>query len=141
MNAIQAPSIAGASQLELIKFEVNYAAYTERIEDVNSNKPLSQRIKAASVRRCMKPRLFHSLCILDQINGAYTAEDATDESVKAWFDPCLAALVCDLSDRTEEALATVKFRPMPRDPSSAAENLVLKSISALDEYKASSIIT
>ncbi|KAI0565234.1 hypothetical protein FGB62_20g20 [Gracilaria domingensis] len=140
VNTIQAPTLEGATQPELLKFEVEFAAHCERVQDVNSGRLASQRIKAATIRQCMKPRLLQSLCILGRIENASSVEQATDDAVQAWFDSRLASTICDLSDRVKEALSTVKFKSSPRHPSGATENLVFDTIAALDEYNASSII-
>lgn len=86
VNTIEAPKLAGASQPELIKIEVDYSAYVECVEDVNSGKKSSPRIKPASILQCMKPRLLRSLCMLGRIDGASSSDDATDESFKVWLN-------------------------------------------------------
>lgn len=88
----------------------------------------------------MEPRVLHSLFILGQIEGAATSEQATDEAVKAWFDARLSCTISNLSDRVEEALSSVKYKHMQRDPSRAGKNLILETIPALYDYNASSII-
>lgn len=140
LNTIKAPCLEGVSQSELIKFEVDYSAYKDCIEDVNYGKPPSQRLKPSSICQCMKPRTIHSLWILGRIDGASSAKEVTDDSIKSWFKYCISLAIFDLSDRVEEDLFTIKFKPMPPDLSGAPENLMLEEIYVLDEFNASSII-
>lgn len=56
-----------------------------------------------------------------------------DEAVKEWFDARLPSTIYDLNNHVEDAMTTLKYSPMPGDPSGAAKNLVPETIAVLDD--------
>lgn len=73
-----------AFQPQLIKFRVHYAAYKKQIEYLNSGRPQSQKIKAASIRHCLQSRLLHIPRILGLTGSIGRSVEATDDAVTAW---------------------------------------------------------
>lgn len=114
---MEALALEIASQSGLIKVEVENAAYKEQIEDVNSGRPQSQRVKAASIFQCLKPRLLHNHCLVGRIKNARATEQAKYEAIKSQFDTRLASNIANLSDLVGEVLAKVKHNHMHRNPS------------------------
>lgn len=141
VNTIQAPILENTSQPALIEFETKYSAYKDRVQQINDHRSVTQRIKEASIRQCIKPKILHSLCILGFIEGATTAEQATDASVLKWFDECLKSNEKDLNSRVDTALKKVKFEFDNEDPAGSATHFVVEVVAALDEQNASSIVT
>ena len=86
VSTVTAPTLKSVKQTDLIQFETEYMAYKEKIADINRTQGYDHEVAPASIRNCVDPMLLHSLCILRQIGGATTVEEATDAAVKNWFE-------------------------------------------------------
>lgn len=141
IQTINAPVLSSPAQPDLIRFEVEYAAYIQRINDANSTKSASNKIRAASIRQCMAPSLLQSLCMIGRVENADRPEDATDENVKKWFEGKLESKPIDLNERVEVSVSSVQFKQCKTDPSGAVERFISDLITALDRNNASSILS
>lgn len=130
----------GVTQPELIQFEVEYKVYEEQVSEVNRSRDASRRIKPSSIRNCCEPLLLQSLCILGQIEGATTLEEATDASVKKWLDERLASAPQDIAERVRSAVNSVQYCQCKEDPAGACLKFVLDVVAALDRNNASEVI-
>ncbi len=88
---ISAPSLKNVTQPGLIKLEIEYTVYKEKISEVNRARKASRQVSPASIRNCIEPVLLQRLCILGQIEGAESVEEATNEKVQKWFDDRIAS--------------------------------------------------
>lgn len=137
---IKAPVIKKLTQPSLIQFETEYSKYVRKVDDVNSNRPDDDQIEVASIRDCMDGKLLHALCIMGEIEGADTVEQATPQMVKVWFDNQIATSPRDMVSRIKAAVASVKYRQCPEDPSGAALTFCADLVMALDKHNVSDII-
>ena len=140
INTIQAPELAETTQPSLIEFETKYTAYKDRVGLLNSTRSEGQRLPHASIRQCIKPEILHSMCILGYIEGASSAEEATDESVQLWFENQMRETGKDLIDRVDQAIAGVKFRFVEGDPKGSAQFFIISIVAQLDKMNASSVV-
>lgn len=141
VSTLTAPVLSSVTQPCLIQFETEYAAYKERVNDINRSRDEDQKIKPASIRNCIEPMMLHSLCIIGQVPGATSVEQATDENVKAWFENRLRCAPRDLAERVRSAVHSIKYEQCKEDPSGAALSFVLDVVKALDRNNASEVIT
>eukprot|EP00171_Calliarthron_tuberculosum_P002633 IDg2633t1 len=141
VSTIQAPALKPVTQPSLIQFETEYAAYKVQVADINRNRDEVNQITAASIKNCLEPMMLHSLCILGQIPGASSVEQATDNNVKAWFETRLRSAPRDLTERVRSAVHSVKFIQCKEDPAGAALSFVLDAVKALDRNNASEVVT
>lgn len=74
------------TQPSLIQFEVEYAAYKDKFDEVNAGCSGSNVQPQKYVRQCLKPDLLHSSRMIGAIEGASTVEEASDTVVKTWFE-------------------------------------------------------
>jgi len=137
---VVAPTLKGVRQSDLIKFEIEYDAYKERVADVNRSRDASRRIQPASIRHCIDASLLHSLCILGQIDSATQLSEATDVNVKKWFEDRLQTSPEDLTERVRSALDSVQYSVDRKDPSGAALAFVVNVVTALDKNNASEVV-
>lgn len=140
VSTINPPMLSSIKQPSLIKFEVDYVAYKDKVADVNRTRNEEEQLIPASIRQCVKPELLQSLCIIGEIIGATTVEEATDENVKEWFDARLTAAPKDISERVRSAIDSVTYKQCKQDPSGAAMEFVLNIITALDKNNASEVV-
>jgi len=76
VSTINAPRLISVRQPELIKFEVEYASYKEKVADINSSRHEDDQITPASVKNCIKSEVLHSLCIaVSSVNYAVCEKD------------------------------------------------------------------
>lgn len=108
VSTLNAPVLKDVTQPDLIRFDVEYTAYKEKVSDLNRTRDASRHIITATIRQCLDPTLLRSLCLLGQIDGASNAGDSTDASVETWFDTRVQAAPEDLTERVRSALETVK---------------------------------
>lgn len=141
VNTIEPPMLSGTSQAQLIEFEIRYSAYSERITFINNGRPTNQKVKPATIRQCMKPKLLHSLCILGRIPDTSKSEEATDASVSEWFNSRLNSNSKSLSDRVQDSIQSVQYKLDNEEPENTSEPYVLNVITALDERNASEVIS
>ena len=140
VNTIDPPKLSDVKQSAIIKFEVEYVAYKERVENVNRTRPTNGRISAASVRQCIDPFLLNSLCILGEIENASNLEEATDAAVRNWFDARLSSAPVDMTERIRSALESVVYKTDRKDPAGGVLSFIINVVSALDKNNASEII-
>ena len=110
------------------------------IRDVNSGRPTGEKLVGAIVRQCIKPELLQALCILKEMTGASSAEEAIDESVDDWFAAQLAAEPKDISERIKSAIDSVRFEHCRADPSGAIISYEIGIVRARDENNASDTV-
>lgn len=137
---VSAPLLKGVTQAELIKFDLEYDAYKDKVADINRSRDSARRITPATMKHCIDPVLLQSLCLLGQIENAENASQATDAKVKHWFDARLQIAPEDLTERVRSALDYVQYKQERRDPSGAALRFVVDVVSALDQNNASEVL-
>lgn len=140
VSRISAPELDSVTQPNLIKFGTEYTAYQENVEDVSISRDEASRILPATIRQCLKAKLLKSLCIIREIDGTTTMDQATDESVNAWFDERISAEPEHIAERVRSAVDFVKFVKCDTDPAGAAMEFVLKVIASLDKNNASHVV-
>lgn len=79
VNTMHDQHLAKTAHPKLLRFDTNYLAYVEGVEDISAVRPANQIIKAASI---LNPKFLHSLCILNLMKGASKGEEATEEPMK-----------------------------------------------------------
>lgn len=141
LNTIRAPQLTSITQPNLIRFEVEYAAYKEQVTDINRTRSASNQILPAPIRQYLKPELLHSLCILGVIEDASTMEEASDGNVQKWFDSRLSESTRDAAERVRTAVDSVPFRQCREDPGGAVMEYVVNVITALDKANASDAVS
>lgn len=140
VSKITAPVLKSSKQQSLIEFETEYQAYKSKIADVNRTCSTSTRMAVATIKQCLDPTFLHSLCMMGRIEGATTAEEATDQGVQKWFDELLAKNPKDISERIRSAINSVKFSASNKDPQGAVSDYILSIVAALDQHNAYSIL-
>ena len=138
---IDPPSLLGVTQPDLIKFETEYSAYKEKVENVNLGRAAGNKLPIATIRDCIDGTTLQALCILGKITGASTLEQATADKVEAWFTAAHTATPLDLSERVQSALASVTFKNVKADPAGAAFTFCLEVVKSLDKNNASDILS
>ena len=78
------PRLKLVDQPALIKFETEYAAYEDRVDDVNKNR--TEEIHTATIKDCINPATLYALCEISEIPNAKKLEDAMSDRFKSWFD-------------------------------------------------------
>ena len=140
ISALAAPVLEDVTQPDLIKFEVDYSSYKEKVADLNGTRDTSRQIIATTIRQCLDPLLLQSLCLLGQIESATNATEATDEKVKSCFDARLVSAPAYLTERARCALEFVKYQVNKQYPSGEALRFIVKIVTALDRNNASEAI-
>lgn len=121
-----APTLRSVTQPAVIKLEIEYRQYEEKISEMDRSSDSTGRIKAASTRSFVDPALVQSLCILGKTSRISTFEEAVDLKVKEWLDRRLAALPADLTGRVCSIADSAHYEQCPTDPAGAALSSVLK---------------
>ena len=137
---IKPPTLHGVTQPDLIKFETEYTAYKEKLQNVNNGREDGNKLPTATIRDCIDGPTLQALCIMGKISGAQTMEQATPEKVEDWFTAAHTAAPRDLSERIHSALSAVKYKDCQADPAGAALTFCLDAIKALDKNNASEIM-
>eukprot|EP00171_Calliarthron_tuberculosum_P004521 IDg4521t1 len=127
VSTISAPVLKSVTHSALIQFQTDYKAYTEKVADINRNRNEDNKIEAASIRNCFEPILLSSLCLLGQIEGASTAEAASDADCQE--DPAGAALTFIIN--TVKALKRNNASDVIKEPEKC-KSLIGKLIHKLD---------
>jgi len=140
VNVIQPPTLKELTQPKMIEFETEYAKYLRKITDINADRPDDDKVKPASIRDCMDAKDVHGLCIIGDIQGATTVEEATDEAIKEWFEASIGKNIRALSARIKSALSSVKYTQKPEDPGGAVLMFCIDFIKALDMQNCSDIL-
>lgn len=140
LATLVAPELKEVTQPELIAFETEYMAYKENVIDINRSRDASRKITAASIKNCIEPILMQSLCILSEIIGAKSIEDATDASVYTWLDLSVSTAPRDKAERIRSALEAVKFAQCQKYPAGAVLTFVLDTIQELYKNNASEVV-
>ena len=140
VSVIKPPRLTSVLLPDLIKFETAYAQYVREVNDVNATRNNDNQLRITSIRSCIESRVLQSLCMLGEIDGAATIEDATDENVKAWFDSALAETPRTVLARLKSAISALKYEQCDEDPAGAAQQFCLSAVAALDEQNISAII-
>ena len=140
VSIIKPPKLRTVLLPDLIKFETAYAQYVREVEDVNATRSEDNQLRITSIRSCIESRVLQSLCMLGEIEGASTIEEANDENVKAWFDTALAETPRTVLARLKSAVATLKYEQCDEDPAGAAQQFCLSAVAALDEQNISAIL-
>ena len=134
---IKPPNLQGVTQPDLIKFETEYSDYKEKVGNLNNGRDEDNQLPVATIRDCMQGPTLKALCIMGEIPGASTLEQATASNVETWFQ---AAAPRDLSERIHSAVSSVKYKQCKDDPAGAALTFCLDAVKALDKNNASAIM-
>ena len=137
---VSPPVLKLVDQPALIKFETEYSVYKSKVEDVNKDRDVDSKIKLASIKDCIDPSTLHALCIMGEISGAESVDEATDDDVQAWFDKASTVSPKDLSERIDAALDSVSYAENREDPAGGVTNFIVKVITALDRNNASDVL-
>lgn len=78
--------------------------------------------------------------MIDEIEGASTAEEASDTVVQIWFECRLTADPKDTAENGRKAIDSVKYKQWPQALTGAVMEFVLKIGSALDRPNSSETI-
>ena len=135
------PTLNLVDQPSLIKFETVYAAYKNKVEDVNKDRTEENKIHLATVKDCLDSTTLHALCVMGEIPNADRVKDATAENVQNWFETASNLAPKDLSERVDSALLSVKFKANQEDPAGGVTNFIVKVITALDQNNASEVLS
>ena len=125
-------------QPALIKFETEYAAYKNRVDDVNKDR--TEEIHKATIKDCMDPATLDALCVRVEIPNAEKVEDATSDAVQSWFDTASSLAPKDFSERIDSALQSVVYEENKEDPAGGVTNFIVKLITVLDQNNASELL-
>lgn len=77
---------------------------------MNRFRDWTRRVSSASIRNYVDLTLLQSLCILGQIEGLSTFEQASDHSVGRWLDGRLALAPYDMAERVRYAIDSVTYQ-------------------------------
>ena len=77
------PTLRLVDQPSLIKFVTEYAAYKNKVEDVNKDRTDATKVHLATIKDCLESATLHALCVMGEIENADKVEDATVEAVKS----------------------------------------------------------
>lgn len=139
VSTLNTSYVGDTAQPSLIKFEGEYTGYLERVEDGNRSRASANRMKLASIRLFICPKLLQSLCNLGKINGAETVKEVSDDNVKEWFQ-CRSNMAPEnMAERIRSAIDNVKYVALSDDPGKAAMRFVLSVTELLDSNNASDI--
>ena len=129
------PTLKLVDQQALIKFETEYAAYKNRVDD--GNKDLTEKIHASTIKDCMDPATLHALYVMGEISKAEKVEDAKSEAVQRWFETASSLAPKDLSQCIDSAIQSVVYEENKEDPAGGVTNFIVKVITVLDQNNAS----
>ena len=79
---IKAPLLKLVDQPALIKFNIEYSAYKVKVGNVNAEREEDKRISLATIKDCIEPSVLNALCILGEIQGAKSGEEASADNVQ-----------------------------------------------------------
>lgn len=134
---LKPPSLEAIDQPSLIRFETSYSAYIAKIEDVNKDRSNDEQILPASIKDCFNANTLHTLCILGEIEGATSVDEATIDAVQKWFDTASTLSTNDLSERVDATVKGLVYTSNKEDPSGGVYNFIIDVIRALDRNNAS----
>ena len=132
------PTLKLVDQPALVKFETEYAAYKNRVYDVNKDR--TEEIHTATIKDSMDPATLHALCVMGEIPNAEKVEDATSYTVQSWFDTASSLAPKDLSERIESALQSVVYEESKEEPTGGVTKFIVKVITVLDQNNASEVL-
>ena len=139
VSFIQPPKISKLTQPDHIEFETKYSMYSRKVSEVIKKRSSDSQIKMASIRDCMDDNLLQALCIMGEIEGASSVEEATTEEVKDWFDAQLANLSRGIGTRLRTAVNFVRYKLCNEDPAGVALTFCVDAVRALDQQNASDV--
>lgn len=87
VSLLTAPALKDVTQPDLIKFDVEFTSYQDKVLDLNLDRDTSRQITSASIRQWQGPLLLQSICRLEKIEGASNATAATNDIVKSSLMP------------------------------------------------------
>lgn len=140
VSVIQPPSLKQVDQPSLIKFETEFSAYRNKVDGVNSDRDEENKLQPATIKDCMDSNMLHALCLMGEIEGASSVEEATPEKVSAWFNNAATVSPRDISERLEAVLKAIQYSPNKEDPAGGVANFMLEVIIQLDKYNISEIL-
>lgn len=140
ISTVEPPVLKDVKQSSLIKFEIEYSQYKEKIKEINRTRPESSVIEPASIRQCVDAVLLNTVCILGEIEDATSLEEATDEKVQKWFNECSQVAPVSMMERVNAALNNITFTPDKNDASGAVRCFVIDVVSELDKNNVSEIV-
>lgn len=140
ITAIEPPQLTDVMRASLIRFEVDYAAYVEKIADVNRSREPTRQIVAANIRHCIEPRLLKSLCIIGCIENAASIEDVTDNAVRKWLESILDGTSMDMAERYRFAMGSVSYKLDKKDPARGVISFIEETGAALKSNRLSEML-
>lgn len=140
VSTLSAPVLKSVTQPSLIRFETDFNAYAEKVKDINRSRDEKNKIVPATIKNCIEPALLSSLCILGQIQGAKSVEEAQESAVEEWFTTRIRSKPRDLAERVRSAIDTVTYTQCKEDPAGAALTFVLDIVKSLEVNNASEVI-
>lgn len=58
------------TQPALLQFEIEYAKYVRKVNDVNSTRIVEEKLAVATIRDRMDGSVLHAMCIMGKVVGA-----------------------------------------------------------------------
>lgn len=127
-------------QPSLIKFETEFTAYCNKVDDVSKDREDDLNLRMATIKDCIDSTTLHALCMMGDIDGASSVEDVSVDKVKASFEAASTAEPKDLSERLESVLRSVHYTANKQDPSGGVSKFILSVIKTLDKNNVSEIL-
>lgn len=137
---IKAPLLKSVDQPALIQFNVEYSAYKAKVANVNAEREGDKEIPFATIKDCIEPSVLNALCILGEVEGAKSAENASAESVQKWFEQASKTHPKERSERVDAAFRSLIHKPNKKDPAGGISNFIIEAITALDRNKCAEIL-
>lgn len=101
VSNISAYVLKEVTQPDVIAFEIEYATYSERINDINQLRLQPRRTKVAFRRQYIQQKFQYFHCIPRGNGGTISVEEASEEMVKVSFGERLQSRSKELADMVE----------------------------------------
>lgn len=106
--------LSRTSQPTIIRFEVEYAPYKERIERVNRAGYQRELNEPLCIQIWFNPEPLRGMWIMGDIEGESIMEDATEEKLSALFAKGMGSNAGEFAERLQLAMKIVLHEPFPR---------------------------
>lgn len=145
VKELRHPILKSVLAKDVVPFQTKYQAYTLQIDELNTNRPASNKIKPTELQFCIDPPLLESLVTLGAFDEHVEAEDGgtgtinsvselTHDIVRVWLVSRAEVDEADLASCVASAMMEVKFHPSRTDALGAVMTLFTDILTKLKEH-------
>ena len=151
VKELRHPILKSILAKDVVLFKAKYEAYEHQVEEINSNRSASQKIKPTELQFCIDPPLLKSLLRLgvfndhvEEVDGETGTIDSVSELnhkiVKLWMEDRAEVDEADLAARVAMALSEVKFKPNRSDARGSVTTFFTDVLMKLEEHGCGNVV-